>query len=166
MKCSLSAGAIKIRSANGLRDLNIDLVAEHGVWIQEKQGIWELIEPLANYWKEEIHPILERYMDRTPGSHIEEKDYSLVWHFRNSDSELAAIRSRELKEDILHFTTNLGISVLEGNKVIEIKNAGINKGHAALRLDRTTSITILSLPLVMTVPMRICSKYVPNTPTQ
>ena len=52
---------------------------------------------------------------------------------RLADSELAAIRSRELKEDILHFTTNLGISVLEGNKVIEIKNAGINKGHAVLK---------------------------------
>jgi len=115
------------------KDVNIGIVAEHGVWIKEKYGIWKLIEPLANYWKDEIKPILERYVDRTPGSFIEEKDYSLVWHYRKSEPELASNRARELKEEILHFTTNLGLGVLEGNKVIEVKNAGINKGHAALK---------------------------------
>ncbi len=115
------------------KNVTVGMVAEHGVWIKEKNGIWELIEPLANYWKSDLQPILERYVDRTPGSFIEEKDYSLVWHYRKSDSELASIRARELKEAILHFTTNLGLGVLEGNKVIEIKNAGINKGHAALK---------------------------------
>lgn len=72
-------------------------------------------------------------MDRTPGSFVEEKDYSLAWHYRKSNSELASIRARELKEALLHFTTNLGLGVLDGNKVIEIKNAGINKGNAVLK---------------------------------
>ena len=115
------------------KSFNIDIIAEHGVWIKKKSGTWELIEPLVNYWKDEIRPILERYVDRTPGSFVEEKEYSLVWHYRKSDSELASNRARELKEEILHFTTNLGLGVLEGNKVIEIKNAGINKGVAALK---------------------------------
>ncbi|MBT4484132.1 MAG: bifunctional alpha,alpha-trehalose-phosphate synthase (UDP-forming)/trehalose-phosphatase, partial [Candidatus Latescibacteria bacterium] len=115
------------------KHFNIGLIAEHGVWIKEKDGDWELIEPMVNYWKDEIRPILERYMDRTPGSLIEEKEYSLVWHYRKSEPDLATIRARELKEEILHFTTNLGLAVLEGNKVIEIKNAGINKGLAALK---------------------------------
>ena len=115
------------------KNVSVGMIAEHGVWIKEKSGIWELVEPLANYWKDELKPIIEDFVDRTPGSFIEEKDYSLVWHYRQSDSELASIRARELTEAILHFTTNLGLSVLEGNKVIEIKNAGINKGHAALK---------------------------------
>ncbi|MBN1292393.1 MAG: bifunctional alpha,alpha-trehalose-phosphate synthase (UDP-forming)/trehalose-phosphatase [Candidatus Latescibacteria bacterium] len=115
------------------KSFNLGLIAEHGVWVKEKGGAWELIGPLVNYWKDEIRPILEKYMDRTPGSFIEEKDYSLVWHFRKSNPELASNRARELKEAILHFTSNLGISVLEGNKVIEIKNAEVNKGNAALK---------------------------------
>ena len=115
------------------KNINIGIVSEHGVWIKEKYGIWKLIEPLVNNWKDEIKQILERYVDRTPGSFVEEKDYSLVWHFRKSDIELASNRVRELKEEIYHFTTNLGLGILEGNKVIEIKNAGINKGHAALK---------------------------------
>jgi trehalose 6-phosphate synthase/phosphatase len=113
--------------------LNVGLIAEHGVWIREKEGIWEMIEPLRNDWKEEIRPILELYVDRTPGSFIEEKEFSLVWHYRKADPELASVRARELKDALLHLTANLNLGVLEGSRVIEIKNAGINKGRAALR---------------------------------
>ncbi len=127
------SGRDKVTLGTWFKHFNISLVAEHGVWIREKGGDWELIEPLANYWKDEIRPVLERYRDRTPGSIVEEKDFSLAWHFRKAEPGLAANRARELKEEILHFTANLGIGVLEGNKVIEIKNAGINKGNAALK---------------------------------
>ena len=72
-------------------------------------------------------------MDRTPGSFIEEKDFSLVWHYRKSDSELASIRVIELKESLSHVTKNLGLGVFEGSKVLEVKNEGINKGLAALK---------------------------------
>lgn len=116
------------------KHFNIGLIAEHGVWIKQKGGDWELSEPMVNYWKEDLRPIMERYMDRTPGSFIEEKDYSLVWHYRNSNPDLAVVRARELKEAIVSMTSNLGLGVLEGNKVIEIKNAGINKGNAALKI--------------------------------
>ena len=127
------SGRDKYTLETWFKSFNLGLIAEHGVWVKEKGGKWELIGPLVNYWKDEIRPVLEKYMDRTPGSFIEEKDYSLVWHFRKSNPELAMNRARELKEAILHFTSNLGISVLEGNKVIEIKNAEVNKGNAALK---------------------------------
>ncbi len=115
------------------KSFNLGLIAEHGAWVKEKGGDWELIDALSNYWKDEIRPILEKYVDRTPGSFIEEKDYSLVWHYRKSNPELALNRARELTESIIHFTANLGIGVMEGNKVIEIKNTVVNKGHAALK---------------------------------
>jgi len=114
-------------------DLNIGLMAEHGVWIKEKGGYWELAKPLRNDWKDEIKPILELFVDRTPGSFIEEKEFSLVWHYRKADLELAEARARELKDALLNLTANLDLGVLEGSRVIEIRNAGINKGQAALR---------------------------------
>ena len=110
--------------------LNVGLVAEHGFWIKD-EGKWQLIEPLSNEWKDEVRPVLQLYVDRTPGSFLEEKDFSLVWHYRNVDPELAKIRVNELKEALLTFATNYNLEVLEGNKVIEIKNSGINKGVAA-----------------------------------
>jgi len=107
------------------------LIAEHGAWIKEKDNEWQTIEPLRNDWKDTIRPILELYTDRTPGSSIEEKDYSLVWHFRRSDPELAYLRSQELRDAVLNLTANLDIGVFEGSKILEVKNIGISKGQAA-----------------------------------
>ena len=113
--------------------LDIGLIAEHGVWVKEKGGDWEMLEPLKADWKEEVMPILELYTDRTPGSFIEEKEFSLVWHYRKADPELAEVRTRELKNALLQFTINLNLGVLEGSKVIEIRDVSLNKGRAALR---------------------------------
>ena len=73
--------------------LNLNLVAEHGAWIKEKGRSWKTLEPLENYWKDEIRPILDIYVDRTPGSFIEEKDFSLVWHYRKAMPELGSVRA-------------------------------------------------------------------------
>lgn len=111
-------------------NLPIGIVAEHGAWI--KEDTWEILEPLSNDWKKEIYPTLELYMDRTPGSFIEEKDYSLVWHYRKTSSELSAMRVRELTDELVLGTANLNLQILHGDKVVEVKNSGINKGRTAL----------------------------------
>ena len=79
-----------------------------------------------------IRPMIEFYVDRTPRSFIEQKNYSLVWHYRDADPDLGEIRSWELKEHMKEMTTNLNLEIMDGDKVIEIKNSGINKGRAAL----------------------------------
>jgi trehalose 6-phosphate synthase/phosphatase len=113
-------------------DLTVDLVGEHGAWIKEKERVWQIIEPLKKEWKEQIKPTLELYVDRTPASFIEEKEFSLIWHYRKVDPELASVRTKELENLLLHITTNLPLEVVKGNKVIEVKNAGIHKGRAVL----------------------------------
>jgi trehalose 6-phosphate synthase/phosphatase len=116
-----------------LGELDINLIAEHGAWIKRRRGKWEASVLRAEDWKRDMLPILERYVDRTPGSFIEEKDYSLVMHFRKVDPELAAIRMGEIKGDLHYLTANLNLDILEGNKVIEVRDATINKGSAALQ---------------------------------
>jgi trehalose 6-phosphate synthase/phosphatase len=110
------------------------LIVEHGVWIKPAGKDWQMIEPLDDSWKESIHSALEFYVDRTPGSFIEEKNYSLVWHYRKSDPELGSNRAIELKDELTSLVANLNLEILEGNKVIEIKNRGINKGRAARQI--------------------------------
>jgi trehalose 6-phosphate synthase/phosphatase len=113
--------------------LDVGLVAEHGVWIKEKDGEWETIETLTSSWKEEVHPILESWVDRTPGSFIEEKEFSLVWHYRKANPRLGELRARELMNNLSDITANLNLQVLEGSKVVEVKNTDINKGRTASR---------------------------------
>jgi trehalose 6-phosphate synthase/phosphatase len=113
--------------------LDVGMVAEHGVWIKEKGGGWETIETLTSAWKEEVYPILESWVDRTPGSSIEEKEFSLVWHYRKADPKLGELRARELINNLSNTIANLNLHMLEGNKVVEVKNTDINKGRTASR---------------------------------
>jgi trehalose 6-phosphate synthase/phosphatase len=109
------------------------LIVEHGVWCKRK-GMWETVEQLHDDWKPLIRPVLNLFVDRTPGTFIEEKNYSLVWHYRKADPELGTQTALELKDDLTALTAGHNLDVLEGNKVLEVKNSGVNKGIAAMRL--------------------------------
>ena len=113
--------------------LNIGLVAEHGAWIKKKNGDWKISESLTNEWRPQILPLLELYADRLPGSFIEQKEFSIVWHYRMVDPELGSIKAKELMDDLVRFTANIDVQVLRGSKAVEVRNAGVNKGIAALR---------------------------------
>jgi trehalose 6-phosphate synthase/phosphatase len=118
---------------NWFRDVNVGLVAEHGGWVKERGEEWNLIQPARNEWKKDVRPILELYVDRTPGSFVEEKTLSLAWHYRKADPELASVRASELRDSLSHLTADTELGVLEGKKVIEVRNLGIDKGTAASR---------------------------------
>ncbi len=109
----------------------ITFIAEHGVWIKEQGGTWSMIEKIDKDWMDLIRPTISFYVDRTPRSLLEEKNYSLVWHYRHADPDLGEIRAWELKDELRDLVSNLNLEIMDGDKVIEIKNSGINKGRAA-----------------------------------
>jgi trehalose 6-phosphate synthase/phosphatase len=110
----------------------ISLIAEHGMWLRHRGGDWRVLRTISTEWKERVRPILQLYVDRLPGALLEEKEYSLAWHYRRADPEQASLRAQELMDDLSAYTRNIDVQVLEGNKVIEIRNTGINKGVASL----------------------------------
>jgi len=111
----------------------INLIVEHGVWSKKLNREWKMLSNVTDTWKSSIKPILETFVDRTPGTFIEEKNYSLVWHFRKAEPEQADLRANELKDELTTMIANHNLEILEGNKVIEVKTGGINKGIAALQ---------------------------------
>jgi trehalose 6-phosphate synthase/phosphatase len=111
--------------------LAITLVAEHGAWCRAPQGDWKQMGPLSDEWKDDIRLVMERFVDRTPHSFIEEKEYALVWHYRLTDTWLGTLRAQELVHQLLYIAPRYNLQVLEGKKIVEIKNAGIDKGSAA-----------------------------------
>ncbi|NIG56186.1 bifunctional alpha,alpha-trehalose-phosphate synthase (UDP-forming)/trehalose-phosphatase [Chitinophaga sp. Cy-1792] len=111
--------------------LPMDLVAEHGAWQKTKDGEWYQLPGLSDKWKQEIRPILETVTDRTPGSFIEEKTYSLVWHYRKVEPGLGELRANELMATLRYYAQEKGLQILPGDMVIEVKNVEINKGKAA-----------------------------------
>ncbi|GAG96906.1 unnamed protein product, partial [marine sediment metagenome] len=112
-------------------DWNISFIAEHGVCLKNPGENWSMPEQIDNKWKKFVQPILEFYVDQTPGAFIEIKNFSLVWHYRKSDPDLGIQRAWELKDQLMDLISNLNLQIMDGDKVLEIKYSGINKGKAA-----------------------------------
>lgn len=130
-KLIVNSGRDKDTLDKWLGHLGIEMAAEHGVWIKNN-GDWKSQTAIDDSWKGKVRQVLENIVERTPGSFIEEKDYSIAWHYRKIDKDLGEKRIREFRDVLLYLTANLDLQVLEGNKVVEIKNAGVNKGKATL----------------------------------
>jgi trehalose 6-phosphate synthase/phosphatase len=123
--------------------LDINMIAEHGVWHKPRSADWKMMYQIHNEWKDNIRPAIETYVDRTPGSFIEEKNYSLVWHYRKSEPDQVALRVNELKDELTHLIANHNLEIMEGNKVIEVKTGGINKGLAALHFIKDSKFDFI-----------------------
>jgi trehalose 6-phosphate synthase/phosphatase len=123
------------RSRSDLEDffgpLPVSMVAEHGVWLRPRGAPWKLLKSMTADWKERVRPILQLYVDRLPGALLEEKEFSLAWHYRRADPEQGSVRAKELLDDLADYTRNIDVQVLEGKRVVEVRTAGVNKGIAA-----------------------------------
>ncbi len=125
----INSGRDKNTLEKWLGHLDVEMAAEHGVWMKEK-GEWHLNPNVVDGWMPKVRELLENLVARTPGSFIETKDYSLAWHYRGIDRDLGQKRVREFRDMLTYLIQNQDLQVLEGNKVVEIKNAGVNKGKA------------------------------------
>ncbi|KQC34223.1 trehalose-6-phosphate synthase [Nonlabens sp. YIK11] len=125
------SGRDSVTLGEWFKDVPVTLIAEHGVLKKYYGKDWELTETMNNDWVPTIQPVMQNYVDRTPGTFIEEKNYSLAWHYRKADPELGEQRANDLSNVIRELTSNHGLSVLSGNKVIEIKSSNVHKGKAS-----------------------------------
>jgi trehalose 6-phosphate synthase/phosphatase len=119
------------------RDLPINLIAEHGASIKKKGEEWKT-ENVDQSWKTLLRPTFEMFVSRCPGSLMEEKSHTLAWHYRNVEPELGFMRSREFLDNLFHLIRNGQLQVIDGNKVIEVRVSGIDKGVAARKIVEET----------------------------
>lgn len=110
--------------------LDIMIVGEHGAWMRERKGAeWTAtVTESQDYWKKEVRPVFELYVDRIPGSFIEEKDFSLVWHYRRANSEAGWSAAKDLLDTLTNVAANLGVQVLPSSKAVELKTSEMSKG--------------------------------------
>ncbi|MCD8349348.1 MAG: bifunctional alpha,alpha-trehalose-phosphate synthase (UDP-forming)/trehalose-phosphatase [Planctomycetaceae bacterium] len=128
----ISSGRDKKTLDTWFPDPSIRLSAEHGAFFRES-GEWH-----GDYgqmvWGDDIMAIVQRVTDHTPGSHIENKQTSLVWHYRDVANWLAELRVTQLINALMRPCALAGLQVMRGKKIVEIKVPEFNKGQEIRRL--------------------------------
>lgn len=117
-----------------LGHLPVNMIAEHGACIKLKDEGWRELISVSTEWKEQIRPLMQLFVDRCAGSFIEEKNSTLVWHYRNTYPELGFMRSRELRNSLLQLTANTSLQVIDGNRVLEVRMVGVDKGASSTQM--------------------------------
>lgn len=111
-------------------DLNAAVFAEHGA-VYRLNGQWEGIENDLS-WRDEIIAVMHDAEALTPGSSIEIKENSVVWHYRKSDSDLAHANRARLIEKLTPPCSRANLTILRGRKIIEVKPSDYTKGTAIM----------------------------------
>ncbi|MBK6399477.1 MAG: hypothetical protein IPF75_14780 [Bacteroidetes bacterium] len=69
-------------------------------------GSWRNLFENSDSWKKVVLPVLNRFTFASPNSFVEEKQFSLVWHYRNVPDNVGFCnqenRSVFLKIQLLH----------------------------------------------------------------
>ncbi|TGN10061.1 bifunctional alpha,alpha-trehalose-phosphate synthase (UDP-forming)/trehalose-phosphatase [Leptospira ilyithenensis] len=140
------SGRTKTFLESYFNELPIHLIAEHGVWWKQPNENWVSQFQSQSLWKEEIKHLLDEYEARVPGSFVEEKDFSLVWHYRNADPEAGLKYSKELLDELFQISVNSGFIVLPGSKIIEIREFGTGKGRIVnVFLESKNDVSVIAI---------------------
>lgn len=115
-------------------NLSVNLVAEHGALLRFNNEDWKMPASDHKEWKDTARQVMLSFSRRCAGSFVEEKEFSLAWHYRNSEADLGELRSLELFNELNHLFRTYPVQVVKGKKVIEVRNMGFDKGSAALRI--------------------------------
>lgn len=110
----------------------LKIIAEHGAFIKDLS--WKVTIKEDILWKKPVKDLFKQFTQSCEGSFVEEKEYSIAWHYRMSEKQTGYNKSRELLETLQYLILNSGAKILDGNKVVEVKSAFVNKGIAITNL--------------------------------
>ncbi len=111
------------------------MAAEHGALLRPAGSIqWEpLRADHSRRWLERVRPVLQHFVERTPGSFIEEKEFSLVWHYRLSESRFSDWLAQELVAMLEDMLAETELRAIRGRKIVEVRPGWLHKGAVAKR---------------------------------
>lgn len=114
------------------RSYGFILVAEHGYFYRgSDESDWVMLEPKADLsWKEQIMGVFAHFSGMTPGSSVEEKTSSVVWHYRESDPEFGSWKANQLVAVLVEMLSNLPVVIHHGKKIVEVSSIQVSKGLA------------------------------------
>lgn len=118
-------------------EFNMWLAAENGMFLRSTKGEWMTTMPehLNMEWVDSVKDVFEYFTDRTPRSHFETRETSLVWNYKYADVEFGRLQARDMLQ---HLWTgpisNASVDVVQGSRSVEVRAVGVTKGAAIDRI--------------------------------
>ncbi|KAG5551503.1 hypothetical protein RHGRI_009800 [Rhododendron griersonianum] len=109
---------------------NMWLAAENGMFLRFTKGDWMTTMPehLNMEWVDSVKHVFEYFTERTPRSHFEPRETSLVWNYKYADLEFGKLQARDMLQ---HLWTgpisNASVDVVQGSRSVEVRAVGVTK---------------------------------------
>lgn len=114
-----------------LSDLPINLAAEYGHFIKEQGRPWRVRSGHNPAWKRTVRPVLRKLVATVPGSFIEEKEFSLVWHYWGISEETAETAVQSVKLQLDTIASKFKLTIEPATKDLEVAAVKIDKSKIA-----------------------------------
>ncbi|XP_031405935.1 alpha,alpha-trehalose-phosphate synthase [UDP-forming] 1-like isoform X1 [Punica granatum] len=137
-------------------DYNMWLAAENGMFLRLTKGEWMTTMPehLNMEWVDSVKHVFEYFTERTPRSHIELRETSLLWNYKYADVEFGRLQARDMLQ---HLWTgpisNASVDVVQGSRSVEVRAVGVTKGAA---IDRILGEIVHSKSLTAPIDYVLC----------
>ncbi len=113
-----------------LGQLDVNMSAEHGLFIKPRDRPWQATVPLTDSWRPIVTQLLQVATSQLPGSFIELKLGSLTWHYRQADPKLAQHLAAQLTSQLATQASRYRLVILQAHKALEIKPGNYDKSAA------------------------------------
>ncbi|GLT62264.1 hypothetical protein SLA2020_349140 [Shorea laevis] len=132
------------------------LAAENGMFLRLTKGDWMTTMPehLNMEWVDSVKQVFEYFTERTPRSHFELRETSLVWNYKYADVEFGRLQARDMLQ---HLWTgpisNASVDVVQGSRSVEVRAVGVTKGAA---IDRILGEIVHSKSMTTPIDYVLC----------
>ncbi|XP_021287464.1 alpha,alpha-trehalose-phosphate synthase [UDP-forming] 1 [Herrania umbratica] len=132
------------------------LAAENGMFLRHTKGEWMTTMPehLNMEWVDSVKHVFEYFTERTPRSHFDFRDTSLVWNYKYADVEFGRLQARDMLQ---HLWTgpisNASVDVVQGSRSVEVRAVGVTKGAA---IDRILGEIVHSKSMTTPIDYVLC----------
>ncbi|XP_031287449.1 alpha,alpha-trehalose-phosphate synthase [UDP-forming] 1-like isoform X1 [Pistacia vera] len=127
------------------------LAAENGMFLRLTAGEWMTTMPenLNMDWVDSVKHVFEYFTERTPRSHFEVRETSIVWNYKYAgfihlfsgilylqlDLEFGRLQARDMLQHLWSGPiSNASVDVVQGGRSVEVRAVGVTKGAAIDRI--------------------------------
>ncbi|KAL2245511.1 alpha,alpha-trehalose-phosphate synthase [UDP-forming] 1 [Sesamum indicum] len=131
------SGSVRSVLDDNFGEFDMWLAAENGMFLRSTKGEWMTTMPehLNMDWVDSVKHVLEYFTERTPRSHFELRETSLVWNYKYADVEFGRLQARDMLQ---HLWTgpisNSSVDIVQGSRSVEVRAVGVTKGAAIDRI--------------------------------